>query len=333
MIDAPARTSARWRRSTNLASVVRRDHADPLAFVSGLLRPVASAWTSIGSRVGDIDAVLQGIVAAANVFEAGEGEEPEPANHRASWSHPYEREATHFAATVAAALIRGEVRDDRRGEAEESEAGASDEDADAEASEAEAPATSDEPQGSTASDPEEPEATADDDAADAENQPQGEGTWTVRVGGNTTEHVAGVAVTATAGDMRIAVGGDACETARLARFEQVGESRAEVVRGNKHESTGRYVLVAPEGIELHSDDTLRIGVSGDATSTVGGSRTLTSGDRVEVSGGNVTLRATETITFECGAARVSVSADGIAIEGTQITVRGDTIGVDSPALG
>ena len=31
--------------------------------------------------------------------------------------------------------------------------------------------------------------------------------------------------------------------------------------------------------------------------------------------------------------RVSVSSDGIAIEGTQITVRGDDIGVDSPALG
>lgn len=313
---------------------------DALSFVSGLVSPVTSVWSGISSTLGgDIDAVLLGIVAAANIAETAPGDQPEAARHRASWAHPYEREATHFAATVAAALIRGEVRDDRRHEDEEEETTEeeeAEEEEDAESSDTDEESSSDaEPDQAGGGEDTSDEAASEDqeDASEIDDQPQGRGTWTVRVAGDTTEHTAGVVVCGTAGDMRIAVGGNATETLRLARFEQVGENRAEVVHGNKTESTGRYVLTAPEGIELHSDDTLRIGVDGDATSTVAGARTLTSGARVEVSGGNLCLNATDTITFECGAARVSVSADGIAIEGTKITIRGDDIGVDSPALG
>ncbi|MCA9608450.1 MAG: type VI secretion system tip protein VgrG [Myxococcales bacterium] len=308
---------------------------DGLSFVSGLLAPIASAWDGIQSVVGgDIHGTLVGIIAAANIAEAPEGQDPEPAWHRASWAHPYEREATHFAATVAAALLRGEVRDERWQNDEEEESSSDD----TGGAESEEQATEEDDSGTepnseeSEDDGQEPE-PEEEPADEAENQPQGRGTWTVRVAGSTTEQIAGVAVWATATDMRIAVGGNATETTRMARFEQVGESRAEVVRGNKTESTGRYAVAAPEGIELHSDDTLRIAVDGDATSAAAGSRTLTAGQRVEVSGGNLHLNATDTITFECGAARVSVSSDGIAIEGTQITVRGDDIGVDSPALG
>lgn len=311
---------------------------NPLAFVSGLLRPESSRWDAIRSAVGDIDATLQGIEAAAHIFDAPVGEQPEPTSHRASWRHPFEREATHFAATVAAALIRGDVRDERDGGHDDLVS--PDEQADTAGDEPDGPRSDHaeedpgprdtEPPGIEPQDAE-PHDTEPQDGAG--NQPQGSGAWTVRVGGDTTENIAGAVVMATAGDLRIAVGGEASETERAARYEQIGESRAEVVHGDKTESTGPYVLSASEGIELSSDDTLRIAVEGDATSVVGGARTLTAASRVEVRGGSLAMNATETITFECGAARVSISADGISIEGNQITIRADDIGVDSPALG
>lgn len=54
---------------------------------------------------------------------------------------------------------------------------------------------------------------------------------------------------------------------------------------------------------------------------------------MQLQGQTVLLDASEMVVFECGPARVSISSDGISIEGTEIVVRGNVIGVDTPALG
>ncbi|HHH28483.1 MAG TPA: hypothetical protein ENK57_09075 [Polyangiaceae bacterium] len=317
-----------------LSSVSGADD-DPLGFLSVLSEPAGSPWDGIASTVGDINAVVQGIAAAASLAEAAAGQEPEPAFFRPGGAHPHEREAMHFAATVAAAWIRGEVHERGFNSPEEDA-----EDDEAETTESGETTADDSAGGDSAGDDSgasdtrdtEPPEAAEDEEEEA-IQPQGRGTWSVDVAGATTENVAGIVVEGTAGDMRTAVGGDSTSTIRLAHVEQIGESRAEVVQGNKTESADRFAVTAPEGIELHSGGTLRMTVNGDATYSIAGARTLTSADSLELSGANLALNATETVTFECGAARVSVSADGIAIEGTEITIRGDDIGVDSPALG
>ena len=212
-----------------------------------------------------------------------------------SSQHPYEHNSVHFAAAVADAIVRGCL---------------SEEEADEEGD--------DEQEG---------------EGEEEEHPPRGEGTWSFIVGGNEREQIAGVSVLGCGEGFRLGVGGQSREVARLARLEQIGDHRIERTTGAKTESTGRYVVVVAEGAAFSTNGAGRFVVSGDATVEVGGSQTLESGGDLELGGQTVQLDAAETITFECGAARITISSDGIAIEGTEIVIRGGIIGVDSPALG
>jgi len=300
---------------------------DPLAFLDDLMGAsgTRSLW-DVGEAIsGSIDSAAAGI---AGLVGASTGV---LANRTDAMLTSFEHDSVHFAAAAADAIIQAALSDDLPAEQEE------DDDADTESTEAPEEPTSrevrDQSQSShdESSEPESQDALeADDEAA---HQPRGEGTWSFTVGGVTQERIAGVSVVGSGEELRVGVGGRARDIARLARIEQVGDHRSEVTDGAKRESTGRYVVVTSEGLAMSTNGTGRFVVSGDATVAVGGGHTLQATGDAQVAGRRVQIDAAETVTFECGSARVSISSDGIAIEGTEIVVHGDKIGVDSPCLG
>lgn len=162
---------------------------------------------------------------------------------------------------------------------------------------------------------------------------EGEGAWTLAVTGKLVERVAGTCVLGAGGAAQLGVGGDAREQIGMARLEQVGGDRVDQIGGSKTVTAGSYTLAASEGVTAAVSDTMRIAVDADCVVNVAGAHTTTTQGTLSLTGAKLDIAGAQSITFECGAARVSVSADGISIEGTQIVVRGDTIGVDSPSMG
>lgn len=275
---------------------------DAVEGVSNLAGDATSAWDAASGVVGDLTSTITALSTAFSEFgavfqEGGEG---------ATTPNPYEQCAVHFGAAVANAILRGTFAE---------QADETDED-----SSEEGEATEDSESASTA------------EGDEAHPEP-GDGTWSVTVGGDATENVAGVSVTGSGAGYRIAVGGRSVEVARVARVMQVGGNSLEQTDGSKTESTGRYVVVAGEGVNLSAGGAAQSSVDGAASVKVSGSMTVEAGGALKLQGATTEIGASEAVVFECGSARVTVNGDGIAIEGSQIVVRGDVIGVDSPALG
>ncbi|RZO66331.1 MAG: type VI secretion system tip protein VgrG [Sandaracinaceae bacterium] len=181
---------------------------------------------------------------------------------------------------------------------------------------------------------EEVEGEGEDAAADGEDDgAEGTGVWTLAVTGKLVERVAGTCVLGAGGAAQRGVGGDAREQIGMALLEEIGGGRVDQIGGSKTLTTGSYTLAASEGVTATITDTMRIAVDGDCAVTVAGAGTTTAQGTLTLAGAEVDLAGAQSITFECGGSRVSISADGICIEGTQIVVRGDTIGVDSPSMG
>ncbi len=265
-------------------------------------------WGAANAVVGSVGSILSAV--------SGQTDAIETLAEADGGAHPYEHDPVPFAAAFASAILGGRLG--------EQEPEGDDDDSSSTDARSEESAQSDGGDERSDRQPEEDE---------PEHPARGTGTWSFVVGGSDQENVAGTQVLGAGAGLRIEVGGSVREVAGLARLEQVGGNRLEQTDGNKTESTGRYVVVATEGLTITSGATLRTAVSGDAILTIAGAHTLEGGSTVELRADELRFDATDTVVFECGSARVSISGDGIAIEGTEIVIRGSTIGVDTPALG
>jgi type VI secretion system secreted protein VgrG len=149
----------------------------------------------------------------------------------------------------------------------------------------------------------------------------GTGHWAVTVGGNVVETVGGLAALNTAAAALFTIGAASTET--------IGSARIEIIAGSKLESTGTTKLETIGGALVQETGSLLVESGGSLTQTVGGavkqvikgSHAITAAGTAKVTTTTLELNAAESLTLTCGLAQIVLNKDGIAIKGTDITIK------------
>lgn len=161
----------------------------------------------------------------------------------------------------------------------------------------------------------------------------GDGVWATMVSGDVEESIGTLAVTSSAYGIALEVGGDATDSAGLARMLVASGGYSESA-ASKTETVGVYSVASSGGLTIDALGAIALNVAASEIKVAKGYSASASG-AVALSASSVSLAAAESVTLKCGAAEVIVDKNGVSLSGAMsVTIEATGAAkVKPPAIG